>query len=335
MLWRVAAFVSPRQFISSESVANHISTLLACDNERIGTLSTYVSEPRMAIAAAELWNDEKFFSNNGIQALQNALLSGTLSLGIRGEVVAQIILLLAFDKVCSNAQRGSGEFVLLKDVLVELLPPCCGYSSVFLEGIIPRELNESKVACCQFMQVAHKFTKFTLTELAERHAGASLKGGQCSADLVIPIIADGGPACFIFQIKNLTSCQHHTATSALWCRDMLPSRVFAEDNMGIDLKLLDRRCARVLMQVGATHPSATRVGPSKTERHLPQALEIFGIMPSCIYNRSGYIKALKILARGSVYLEAYTTMNSVIDPHFDPTNEIERAFPFVIDRERL
>ena len=118
MLCRVAAFVCPRHNMAIDLVASHMSTLLACGKEQKGILSSYVAEPKLAMAAAELWNkSEIFFTCHGAPALQSAFMSGALSQGIRGEIVGQIILLLAFDAACAAASVGYGGCVNLVSVL--------------------------------------------------------------------------------------------------------------------------------------------------------------------------------------------------------------------------
>ena len=60
MLCRDAAFVCPRHDMAMDLVASHISTLLACDKERKRIHSSYVAEPKLVMAAAELWNKTDF-----------------------------------------------------------------------------------------------------------------------------------------------------------------------------------------------------------------------------------------------------------------------------------
>ena len=339
MLCRVSAFVSPRHRVASDLVANHMAPLLACDSSRKATLSTYVAEPKLAIAAAsELWSDQKFFTEHGIPALQKALLSGALSNGIRGEVAAQIILLMAFDRACEKVGKAPGALVSLKSVLVELLP--LGLSESIAFSSIPADLEEATIACCQFVNVVHDLSRQTLLELAARHCGATLREGKRGADIVIPF--ENGVV--IFQIKNLKTCQQHCGFSRIVCEDLLPSKVFSKDAME-DIPNLDRNCVRVFLQVGAgdasaystknSNASAHITRNSRGTDHLAQALEIYGVEPRCLTERAAYVDALKMLVHGSVDLEAYVKENADVTPNPDHDGvrmmqRIRKAWPFVL-----
>jgi len=326
MLSRVSAFVCPRHGVASDLVANHMATLLACDDERKGVLSTYVAEPRLAIAAAEIWNDESIFRNQCIPALQKALMSGALSQGIRGEIVAQILLLLACDRACIIEKKDLGSCVSLREVLKQLLP--ADIDENILQNVIPEHLEDAQVACCQFLQVTHRFTKRTAIELAERHCGASLREGQRGADLVIPIHGRNGLGYLTIQVKDLVSCQSNCAESKMVCKCLLPSNVFAEDLMEVeDLRDLDQSSVCLFMQVGARTPSATAVKMPK----LHSALEIFGIKPLCLSRRTQHSNAVKMLVRGKVDLEAFISEVNLVGPNPDPGGwRARNAWPFLI-----
>jgi hypothetical protein len=304
-----------------------MATLLACDEELKGTLSTFVAEPRLAIAASELWRDEKIFADHCIPALQSALMSGALSQGIRGEIVAQILLLLACDSACNDAGLNSGSYISLRAVLSKLLP---AETSVNLLENIPKHLMDSKIACCQFLHVAHGFTDKTFFELAERHCGASLREGQRGADLVIPILGPKGPGYLIIQVKNLISCQRDCAESKMVCCCLRPSYVFAAGNgMRADyLQALDKGSVCLFMQVGARTPSASAV---EMPDRLPCALEIFGMEPRFLVSCIQHSNALKMLVHGKVDLEGYISKNDSVGPNPDAGGlRARRAWPFLI-----
>ena len=335
MLCRVSAFVSPRHRVASDLVANHMAPLLACDSSRKATLSTYVAEPKLAIAAAsELWSDQKFFTEHGIPALQKALLSGALSNGIRGEVAAQIILLLAFDRACEKVGKAPGALVSLKSVLVELLP--LGVSESIAVSSIPADLEDATIACCQFVNVVHDLSRQTLLDLAARHCGATLREGHRGADILIPF----EKGVVIFQIKNLKTCQQHCWFSSIVCEELFPSNVFSKDAMD-DIDTLDRNCVRVFLQVGASKASAytkensdARASSTRNRSrpdHLAHALQIYGVEPRCLTERAAYVDALKLLVHGSVDLEAYVKENADVKPNPDRDGvRIRKAWPFVL-----
>jgi hypothetical protein len=327
ILCRVSAFVCPRHCVASDLVANHMATLLACDKERQGTLSTFVAEPRLAIAASQLWSDDEIFSDQCIPALQNALMSGALSEGIRGEIVAQILLLLACDSACRDAGQDPGSCVSLRAVLRRLLPSSAG--DKLLKTVLPDHFKDTKIACCQFLHVAHGFTEKTFFELAERHCGASLREGQRGADLVIPILGSGGPGYLIVQVKNLISCQKGCAESRMVCTCLLPSYVFDDKRMCADyLSTLDKNSVCLFMQVGARTPSASVV---EMPDGLPHALEIFGMMPRCLDHRIRHSNAIGMLVHGKVDLQGYISKNASVDPNPDAGGvRARRAWSFLI-----
>ena len=98
----------PQYPYATELVADHMATLLATDNERKSMLVAYVAEPKSAIAAAQAWNSETYFVNEMIPALQYALITGAVSQGSRGELVSQIVWLLAFDRAAKEAGKSVG-----------------------------------------------------------------------------------------------------------------------------------------------------------------------------------------------------------------------------------
>jgi len=331
MLCRVAAFVCPRHSLAVDLVAGHMATLLACDKERRGILSTYVAEPRLAIAAAQIWHErENFFPNHGVEALQSALMSGALSQGIRGEVVGQIVLLLAFDAACKAASKEYGDCVDLMKVLEQLLPSESPLEILF--DVVPESLRSAKVACCQFVQLAHKFNPKTRILLAERHCGASFQERQRGADAVIPILSTVHGFLMI-QFKNLSSCQNHCGYSSVACSELLPSKVFVKDDLDPTyVKKLDLTSIRLFMQVGADSASSQCVDEGRrANKKGPPALEIFGLQSRCLSNE--HQAALKVLVHGNVGLSTYLEDSADLEPNPDPGFEKARnSWPFVIER---
>jgi hypothetical protein len=325
VLCRVAAFVCPRHSLAVDLVAGHMATLLACDVERKGILSTYAAEPKLAIAAAMLWNEHELFfpRRHGIPALQSALASGALSQGIRGE----ILLLLAFDAACKTTSAAYGDCVDLVKVLEQLLP---SDSAVDLNQVVPQSLWSAKVACCQFVELAHEFSSKTRILLAERHCGACFREGHRGANAVIPILATEHGFLMI-QFKNLSSCQTHCGYSSIASEELLPSNVFADGAWGANsIKGLDRTSIRLFVQVGARSASAfcTSLPPS---RKLPAALEIFGLGSRCLSKENKI--ALCTLVHGNVGLSSYLKESADLEPNPDPGfASATNSWPFVIER---
>ena len=329
VLCRVAAFVCPRHSLAVDLVAGHMATLLACDKERKGILSTYVAEPKLAIAAAEIWNEhEYFFSKYCVNALQSALMSGALSQGIQGEIVGQIILLLAFDAACKAASVDYGNCVNLTQVLEQLLP--AESSTRILLDVVPESLRSAKVAGCQFVQLAYDFSPKTRILLAERHCGALFREGQRGGDAVIPLLSEQHGFLMV-QFKNLSSCQNHCGYSSIACSELLPSKVLANDNMNPDyIRNLNSTSIRLFMQVGAIHASSHCT--FARDKRVPPALEIFGLGSRCL--NADIQDALRVLVRGNVGLSSYLQESADVEPSPDPRfDKARNSWPFVIQKD--
>ena len=149
---------------TADLVAGHMVYLLATDWQREETSVSHLAEPRLALAAAREWSNEDVLIDLLIPALRGALLSGKVNPGLRGEIVAQIVILLAFDKACVLAGKAKGDVVSLVSVLEQLLPVD---SNIDVHEAIPPSLHDASVSCGQFVQLDHYFDLDTNVRLAE------------------------------------------------------------------------------------------------------------------------------------------------------------------------
>jgi len=117
-------------------------TLLATNVHRDAFIVSYVAEPKLAIAAAMVWNLQRNMCEHILPALQRSLAAGLLGQGLRGELVGQIIILLAFDAACSDHNLYPGSAVPLLDVLKQLTPID---TTVDVKEAVPEALWSSKV----------------------------------------------------------------------------------------------------------------------------------------------------------------------------------------------
>jgi hypothetical protein len=351
MLCRLAAAVSPSYSVATDLVADHMATLLACDSTHTATLSAYVAEPKLAIAAALLWQDEEFFTLHGVPALLKSLLSGALSDGVLGELVAQIILLVAFDGACRSERRDPGSLVPLRRLVLELLP--AGADDATVDRVVPEGLTGASVACCQFVGVDHELSRRALTDLAARHCGAAVARGRRGVDFVIPLLGDSGDSelgVMMIQasLRNNLKPQADQGGCGAWGgagEELWPSEVFEGGGMDVvDLAGLDRNCVRICMHVGDVSPAACATvaaprdpdgdgsAPGLSDRGAAMALQLFGLEPRCLawHTSSQYVGALRRLVHGGVDLEAYLEDNASVDPCPDPGGSgIRAAWPFV------
>jgi hypothetical protein len=324
VLSRLATAISCLSPTSAELVAEHMVHLLASDILREQMFASHLAEPRLAMAAAYAWNTAGELERNLLPALQRALISGVVSAGDRGEIVAQVVLLKAFDAVCIAEQKNPGDCVPLVSVLEQLLPMD---SKVDVREAIPFSLLDARVACGQFVQLVHHLSLDTNCRLAERHCGAFFKDRQPGIDAVVPIIAPVS-AMVAIQIKNRD--EQKQASTKIRER-MNPS--FAFKNQKIpesELRELDKNCVKVYMQLGADAKPAccNSKGP----------LQIFGLSSRCL--SEPLVCALEILLDSTNNLELFVLDQKAaleVDgssfPYPDDVTIIRQILPFIIDKK--
>jgi hypothetical protein len=319
VLSRLATSISCLSTTPAELVAEHMVHLLASDISRDHMFVSHLAEPRLALAAALAWNTAGELETKLLPALQSALISGVVSAGDHGEIVAQVVLNIAFDAACLGKNKNPGEIVPLIDFLEQLLPED---SKVDVRDAIPPSLRDASIACGQFVLLAHHLSLDTHLQLAERHCGAMFKARQPGVDAVVPIIAPVS-AMTTFQFKNVNE---QGRASASVCSAMNPS--FAWKNQKIppnDLLELDKNCVRVYMQLGANAKSACcNVGGP---------LEIYGLSPRCL--SEPVARALEMLLDASNSIESYVLAQKAASkegvPFPDDVSTLRQILPFVID----
>ena len=82
-LCRLATEISPSHTVASNLVANNMCTLLATNVHRNAFIVSYVAEPKLAIAAATVWNLQRYLCGHILPALQESLASGLLGQGLQ------------------------------------------------------------------------------------------------------------------------------------------------------------------------------------------------------------------------------------------------------------
>jgi hypothetical protein len=323
---RLATSFSCLSAVATELVAEHMVHLLASDVLCEQMFVAHLAEPRLALAAAYAWNTAGELENNLLPALQRALISGVVNAGDRGEIVAQIVLLIAFDTVCTALNKNPGECVPLVSVLEQLLPK---NSDVKILKAVPPSLRKASVACGQLVLLAHQLSLDTNRELAERHCGAVFKARQPGVDAVVPVIAPV-PAMVLFQFKNL---DEQGGASRKTCLAMKPSIAFKNQKISPDELLeLNKKCVRVYMQLGADAKPAlcTKGGP----------LQIFGLSSRCL--SEPVVRTLEMLLDASNSLESFVldqmeiADSKVVEggiPFPDDVRKFRQILPFVIDKK--
>ena len=285
MLARVGAQVLPTHSFSSELVAGNMATLLDTNTAGDRCVTRFVSEPALARAAAKIWARTKMLEGTLLPALHNTMISGAFNKGRDGEVVAQIVLLLAFDAVCLELKKEYGDVVPLRLVIQQLLPLDLADEDRVLDNCIPAHLRDAKIACCQFINLSAKLDLRTIVELAEKHAGGVLKANHVGLDLFLPILFNQ-IAAVVVQVKAVDKMFDSFYPSSAGAH-LRPSHAFQDsESLTRDLSLqeLDSNCVRIYMQLGAKKPNKSIIcGQVKKDLvGKPYPLQLFGLTSRCI-----------------------------------------------------
>jgi len=198
---------------------------------------------------------------NLIPALHDGMVSGAFNKCREGELVAQVIILLAFDKVCNAQGKGIGEMVPLSLVITELLPDELNNEEVneVLNNCIPVQLREASSSCVQFVNLCGQLERDEILQLAERHTGGVLPAGQPGIGLFLPVIYSELTA-IVVQVKTCealhnSSCPHSAGKS------LRPSIAFQDGPLdcALDLKHLDANTVRIYLRLGVVDPISKNV----------------------------------------------------------------------------
>ena len=318
MLCRMAAYIYPQHPLSTKLVTKHMATLLATDAEVSSSLVSYVAEPKLAVAAALRWNAPNLFATKLIPALHRALAGGALDHGSGGQLVAQVVMLCAYDRACRLSCKYPGECVVLRSVLEQLLPE--SVDTAVLDAL-PAELLQSHSACCQFVSLCRRFGHGELVALAERHCGCLFRRDKLEgADLAVPIL--GNPAgVLLVQVKGRSTLSK-----------LDPEFSLAKDeDSAQEINTLSERSVRVAMQLGASECQA-RIQRDRDGRSV---LELYGIGARCLDRETR--SALGVLLNEHITLASFVENNGfeedvrgrLYGPDPNALQKVRRAWPFL------
>jgi hypothetical protein len=190
---RICLDVVPQCQISHDLVAQNMRTLLYIAPDRESIISGYFSEPVLVQAAAQVTNSRD--SNRRWSMLLEQLIfcmrNGMVDAGFSGELVARILLLLAWDKCFTgNNVLASGTVLqavhLMKylDILLDL--------DEETQAALRSEFNSSQktawVRCTHFVKIDYVPTVCQLLSLFRRGAAVIAKELKEGVDLFLPIV---------------------------------------------------------------------------------------------------------------------------------------------------
>ena len=220
---RVCVDVVPQCLLSDVLVAQHMRTLNFVSDDRERMITGYFSEPVLVQAAAQLSNESTRSGANRwgvlLKVLIGSLRNGMVDAGFRGELVARILLLMAWDKCCIATLR-DGEALMSSGVFLRAVPLLDFLKTLLnLDADALSYLKESFdgsdgvawVRCSHFVKIDYVPNAAQLFELYTRGAAAVTKELQPGVDLVIPLLFAKGygssidesmVSCVLLQIKN-------------------------------------------------------------------------------------------------------------------------------------
>ncbi|CAG8483098.1 5278_t:CDS:2 [Paraglomus brasilianum] len=173
---RLVLNIIPQSELAMELVASAMRVCLHITEDRGTILSTYLSEPTLAEAAAYIMNiDNGLLVPDLLTMLINSIKEGVAEASYRGELVAHFLLLLAYDYACSQFKA-----------TVSYFP---GYYS---QGITVQQFLQALLDYEIFNLIATDISTSKPNALAPLEQGAAVlcKHNQCGVDIIIPVLLD-------------------------------------------------------------------------------------------------------------------------------------------------
>lgn len=205
---RLLLNVCPGDQLAVTLVWSHMATCVGVSPERDRLVVRYPSEPILAEAAAFQWY--QFTSSLGkyLDELLRLMQTGTIDAGHRGELVARLMLLLAFDRYCLN--DSASPFKFSRPVpLVGFLDSLFGAQ----EWKLPSELNKAAVCFTHFEFLDCIPSRELLEKALFRCAALICKQNAPIIDLIIPLLLGDKVtvSAVVVQVKN-----HQTQFESKW-----------------------------------------------------------------------------------------------------------------------
>lgn len=218
---RISLDVTAESRIASELVSGFMGICVHVSEDRCRLLVFYPSEPIVAEAAASLMRHENVFRKL-LNFLLDALHTGYVEPGYRGELVARLLLMIAWDQATGSRGLSSSlnlenlgymkEFVSqpirVKDFLTSLFGQD-NYNNNIQD--LPQKFTDGLLAFTHFIPLTYTPTQIELRSLFIRFAAVICKRNQAGVDLILPVLLDwdgsntislNSMSYFLIQIKN-------------------------------------------------------------------------------------------------------------------------------------
>ena len=210
----------PQCQLSQDLVAQHMRTLYSISASRDAVVTGYFSEPVLVLAAAQLSNSIHSGWEVLLEALVRSLRNGQAAAGFRGELVARLLLLMAWDRCVLRGLEGPAsthgvDVIVFRDFLnsVPLMQFLISLLrlGVEVEADLSATFGRAWVRCTHFVKIDYVPDSLQLLELFKRGAAAVTTVNQAGTDIIIPIILCDNDtvevtasmvSCIMGQIKN-------------------------------------------------------------------------------------------------------------------------------------
>ena len=204
----------PQCQLSQDLVAQHMRTLYSISEGRDAVVTGYFSEPILALVAGQLTNALPDGWNKLMAILMQSLRNGQVNAGFRGELVARLLLLMAWDRCVLKGQTPSCAIFCRR--FLDAMPLMQFLSSLLiLSNEVKVDLSgtfqHAWVRCTHFVKIDYAPDSEELLELFKRGAVAVAKEYQTGTDIIIPVvicsdrhaqITPGMVSCIMVQVKN-------------------------------------------------------------------------------------------------------------------------------------
>ncbi|CAI2187079.1 3041_t:CDS:2, partial [Funneliformis geosporum] len=198
---RISLDITAESRIASELVAGFMGICVHVSEDRCRLLVFYPSEPIVAEAAASLMQHEIVFRKL-LNFLLDALHTGYVEPGYRGELVARLLLMIAWDQATGSRGLLSSsmsshlenlgymrEFVSqpirVKDFLTSLFGQD-NYNDHIQD--LPQKFADGLLAFTHFIPLTYTPTQIELKSLFIRYAAVICKRNQAGVDLILPVL---------------------------------------------------------------------------------------------------------------------------------------------------
>ncbi|CAG8546594.1 5958_t:CDS:1 [Paraglomus occultum] len=188
----ISVDISPQPHLSHLLVSSYMATCISIKEDRSQMLVMYPSEPILTEAAFWLVDDDATLVKV-LQLFAASFQCGFVDAGHRGELVARLILIIAWRK-CVQKNWGKDGLYTREISLKEFLSTLFGDLDSLVttndswKGLkLDRLLLESVLCFTHFIQVEYTPDSGLLEQLFRRGAAAILKFNQPGVDLLIPL----------------------------------------------------------------------------------------------------------------------------------------------------